>query len=130
MKRRKSSPRLRFFPPWFVPMDVLRQLEKLLPVYYHQRFRLYFDKHGCVHCKRKNILYGCNGLCVSCLPLITARLRQIDKDMKWKYGKQQSGSADRFLQRRECAQQLLADLRADDLTKKAGRNQNQLNGFQ
>jgi len=103
--------RLRLFPPWFVPMEVYRQIERLLPSYYHQRFRLYFDRHGCIRCKRKKVLYGCSGLCISCLPLIEGRLKQVDKDIRRLHGEKKYPPAKRFLSGRESARELLADLR-------------------
>ena len=63
------------FPPWFVPMEVFKQFQRMLPAYYHQRFRLYFDRFGCICCKRKRVLYCCSGLCISCSSLINERLR-------------------------------------------------------
>jgi len=99
------------FPPWFVPMEVFKQFQRLLPALYHQRFRLYFDRYGCIHCKCKKVLYGCSGLCISCLPLVDSRLRQVDKDMKRLHGGKKIAPAKRFLSGRESARQLLADLR-------------------
>lgn len=107
----KSDVRIGLFPPWFVPMEVFKQFQRLLPSVYHQRFRLYFDRYGCIRCKRKQVLYGCSGLCISCLPLVDSRLRQVDKDMKKLYGGKKTAPAKRFLSGRESARQLLADLR-------------------
>lgn len=113
VRKLNSKPGIRkgLFPPWFVPMGVFKQFQRLLPALYHQRFRLYFDRYGCIRCKRKQVLYGCSGLCSSCLPLVDSRLRQVDKDMKKLYGGTKVAPAKRFLSGRESARQLLADLR-------------------
>jgi hypothetical protein len=103
--------RLRFFPPWFVSRDVYEQMQELLPSLYHHRFRFYFDRYGCIRCKRKNIMYGCSGLCVECLPLIEGRLKQIDKEMRRIHDSSKNPPAQRFLAGREKARELLADLR-------------------
>jgi hypothetical protein len=92
-------------------MRVFKQFQRLLPALYHQRFRLYFDRYGCIHCKRRQVLYSCSGLCISCLPLVDGRLRQVDKDMKKLYGGKKCAPAKRFPSGRESARQLLADLR-------------------
>jgi hypothetical protein len=92
-------------------MEVFKQFQRLLPAFYHQRFRLYFDRYGCIYCKRKQVLYGGSGLCISCLPLINDRLRQVDKNMRRLYGAKKSQPAKRFLSGRESARELLADLR-------------------
>ncbi len=92
-------------------MELFKQFQRLLPALYHQRFRLYFERYGCIRCKRKQVLYGCSGLCISCLPLVDSRLRQVDKDMKKLYGDKKPVSAKRFLSGRDSARELLSDLR-------------------
>jgi hypothetical protein len=110
-KRNSHVQKLRFFPPWFVPMNVFRQIQAMLPRYYHDRLRLYFDRHGCMRCKRKDRLYFGSGFCRVCLPLVTDRLKQIDKEMKKIYAGERAEPAQRFLSGRAKARALLADLR-------------------
>ena len=113
MKRikRSSNQEQAIFPPWFVPMNVFRQLQAMLPRYYRERLRLYFDRYGCIRCKRKDRLYRGSGLCDFCLPLIEDRLKQVDKQMKKQHAERPRAPADRFLRGRAKARALLADLR-------------------
>lgn len=100
--------RTRIFPPWFLSRAALQQIELLVPPEYHRRFRTYFDRYGCVRCDKKNVLYGCNGLCLACVGLISDRLKRIDQKMK----RQQPAdeATDRgLLRRRELACELLSD---------------------
>lgn len=99
------------FPPWFVPMDVYRRIQAMLPRFYHDRLRLYFDRYGCLRCRRKDRLYCGSGLCMACLPLIEGRLKQVDKLMKKKRVEKSSAPAERFLKGRANARLLLGDLR-------------------
>ena len=106
-RREKSS----LFPPWFVPMEVYRQIQAMLPRFYHDRLRLYFDRYGCLSCRRKDRLYCGSGLCMTCLPLVEGRLKQVDNLMKKKYLEEPSVPAERFLKGRANARLLLNDLR-------------------
>jgi hypothetical protein len=99
------------FPPWFVPRGVFRKIEQLLPSIYHQRFALYFRKHGCVRCKKQNYLYGANGLCLHCLGLINDRLKQIDRQMKRKEQGKKRQTASRFAHSVAAARALLRDMK-------------------
>ena len=102
-----------FLLPWFVTKDTVRKIESLLPYYYHVRFRLYFDRYGCVRCARKNVIYGCNGLCLPCVGIITNRLKQTDRQMRRRYAKQPGPPSKAFLRRLTSARELLADFRKD-----------------
>ena len=102
---------LGLFPPWFLSKEVLRQIEALLPYYYHKRLRFYFDRHGCLRCERKDIIYGCSGLCLHCVGLISDRLKVTDKRMKKRHEKKPTAVAEKFLRRRDSARQMLRDLR-------------------
>ncbi len=91
-------------------MDVFKQIEKLLPYYYHKRFRFYFDRYGCVRCERKDVIYGCSGLCLHCLGLVSDRLKRSDQIMAKRYKKVSAGLSKSFLKRRESAREILADV--------------------
>lgn len=58
VSERSGGRRLVLIPPWFLSDAVKREVEALLPGYYHKRFRLYFDRYGCVRCNRKRVLYA------------------------------------------------------------------------
>jgi hypothetical protein len=109
-ERKALKRRLLLFPPWFLTKEVREQIEALLPYHYHMRFRLYFDRYGCVRCERKNAMYACSGLCMHCLGLVSDRLKRGDKIMEKQYRKARV-PAEHFLKRRESAIGLLADLK-------------------
>jgi hypothetical protein len=69
--------------PFFLTNQVRRNIERVLPPGYHRRMSLYFECYGCIGCKRKDVLYVCNGLCRPCLKRITKRLQKIDSDSNW-----------------------------------------------
>jgi hypothetical protein len=102
--------RARIFPPWFLSRAVLREIELLVPAEYHRRFRAYFDRHGCVRCERREVPYGCNGLCLACVGLVSDRLKRIDKKMEKRQLDREVEDRG-LLRRRELARELLADFR-------------------
>lgn len=97
--------------PWFLTKEIVKKIEDLLPYYYHVRFRLYFDRYGCVRCARKNVIYRCNGLCEPCVGMITNRLKWADRQMKRRYARQPGPPSKAFLKRLTSARDLLADFR-------------------
>ena len=104
---RKSA----IFPPWFLSKKVARQIDELLPYYYHMRFRFYFDRYGCIRCASKDQVYCCSGLCLPCQGLISDRLKRTDKLMHKLYGPETQKPTKAFLKRLTSARELLADLR-------------------
>ena len=46
-----------------------------------------------------------------CLPLVESRLKQIDKEMKVKHSVRTNGPAEKFVNGRELARAMLADLK-------------------
>jgi hypothetical protein len=108
---RVGGRRLVLFPPWFLSKGVKMQIEALVPPYYHKRFRLYFDRYGCVRCSRKRVLYAGCGLCLPCLGLISDRLKRLDGRLKSLIGPDPRVSNVAFLRRRRVARELLADFR-------------------
>jgi hypothetical protein len=109
---RSGGRRLILIPPWFLSGSVRRQVEALLPGYYHKRFRLYFDRYGCVRCSRKRVLYAGSGLCVHCIGLVSDRLKRLDAKLKRMVGVDPWAGNRAFLRRRRTARELLADFRA------------------
>jgi hypothetical protein len=69
-------------PPLFVTKALRKTIERMLPSQHHQRLRKYFEIYGCMHCLRKNVLYGANGFCMPCIGTLGKRLRRIDKILK------------------------------------------------
>ena len=112
LDRKRTAPqKLKIFLPWFLNKELLGRIQKLLPYYYHARFRLYFNRYGCMRCGRKNVMYGCNGLCTKCLALISDRLKRSDRAMKRRYGVDPASASRALLRRMMSARELLADIR-------------------
>jgi hypothetical protein len=65
-----------FLQPWFLPKDVSLQIRSILPHIHLTKMRYYFDDYGCLRCESRNILYGSNGLCENCAPLIRKRVSE------------------------------------------------------
>jgi len=99
--------------PWFISRDLWRSMQLLLPINYHERLRIYFDKYGCISCKRRKVPYLCNGLCLPCVGLIDNRLGRIDKLRHASQARPAMTSPRSLLRRRKSARDLLADFRKD-----------------
>ena len=112
VSERSGGRRLILIPPWFLSGSVKREVEALLPGYYHKRFRLYFDRYGCVRCSRKRVLYAGSGLCVHCIGLIGDRLKRLDAKLKGVAASDPRAGNQAFLRRRRTARELLADFRS------------------
>jgi hypothetical protein len=93
-------------------MDTRKQIDALLPYHYHRRFRHYFDRYGCVRCDRKKVEYGCSGLCLKCLGLVSDRLKRGDQKIEAQYRAARARPVN-FLKRRDAARELLADFRQE-----------------
>ena len=107
----KGGRRLEIVPPWFLSRDLLKQVDALLPSLYHKRFRIYFDKYGCIRCRRKRVLYGANGLCLPCIGLVSDRMDRIDAKLRGAGLLDPKGPTKAFLRRRQTAREMLADFR-------------------
>jgi hypothetical protein len=69
-----------------------RDLEQLAPVYRSRRIRpvhpgferekyaLYFEKHGCRDCGRKNVTHMCNALCDRCNNRYVQRMMSLERE--------------------------------------------------
>jgi hypothetical protein len=110
-RKRNIRRNLKIFLPWFLNKELLRTIEGLLPYYYHARFRIYFNRFGCMRCSKKTVMYGCNGLCLKCLGLISDRLKRSDQAMKRRYGVDSASAPNALLKRLISARGLLADFR-------------------
>src|SRR5271157_1480133 len=108
---RRGGRRLEILPPWFLSREQLRQVEALLPSHYYKRFRVYFDRYGCIRCNRKRVLYGGNGLCLHCIGLVSDRMERVDAKLNSSGLFDPKGPTKAFLRRRQTARELLADFR-------------------
>jgi hypothetical protein len=96
--------------PFFLTDRVRRTIERLLPSGYHRRMSMYFETYGCIGCKRKDVMYVCNGLCKLCLKRIYKRLWKIDKKLESECRFLKDNRDDAYLVRFRSARELLADL--------------------
>jgi hypothetical protein len=97
-------------PPLFLTIKLRKAIERLLPVGYYQRLRQYFDIYGCLHCSRKNVLYGANGFCMACISMIGKRMRKVDKALRARKPALPPKLEETYLRPYNSARQLLADL--------------------
>jgi hypothetical protein len=97
-------------PPLFLTFKLRKAIERLLPVGYHLRLHEYFNIYGCLHCSRKNVLYGANGFCMLCISMIGKRMRKVDKALRARKLTLPQKLEDTYLQPYNSARQLLADL--------------------
>jgi hypothetical protein len=63
-----------FIQPWFLPKPVSAEIRKLLPNIHLTKMRYYFEDHGCIRCEGRDKLYGSNGFCEDCSPLVRRRI--------------------------------------------------------
>ena len=103
-------------PPLFVTAKVRRAIERLLPTDHHRRLRKYFEVYGCLHCSRKNLIYGANGFCELCITMIGKRLRKLDQTLQAELLPAAPKAEEIYLESYNDARRLLADLR-----RKAGK---------
>jgi len=97
-------------PPLFLTIKLRKAIERLLPVRHHQRLRQYFDIYGCLHCSRKNVLYGANGFCMLCISMIGKRMRKVDRALRARKPALPPTLEETYLRPYNSARQLLADL--------------------
>jgi len=101
---------MRSVPPLFLTIKLRKAIERLLPVGYYQRLRQYFDIYGCLHCSRKNVLYGANGFCMLCISMIGKRMRKVDRELRERKPALAPKLEETYLRPYNSARQLLADL--------------------
>jgi hypothetical protein len=64
-----------FLQPWFLPVEVYREIRRLLPYIHLFKMRYYFEDYGCIKCGKKNVMYQSNGFCESCGVVIRHRVK-------------------------------------------------------
>lgn len=105
-ERQKAQP----LSPFFLTNQLRRNIERLLPPSYHRRMSLYFDNYGCIGCKRKDVIYVCNGLCRLCLKGIYKRLYKIDRRLERESQMFKDDPDKAYLLRFRSAREMLSDL--------------------
>jgi hypothetical protein len=113
ISERSGGRRLTVFPTWFLTKALKRKVDSVLPYHYRKRFRVYFNRYGCVRCNRKKALYGGNGLCMHCLGLVSDRLKLIDRKLQKREKRENPIKLGALLRRSQVARELLADFRQE-----------------
>ena len=97
-------------PPVFLTVKLRRAVERLLPAEHYQRLHRYFETYGCLHCSRKNVVYGANGFCRLCISMIGKRIRKIDTKLRARKSTPLPNFEETYLRPYNSARKLLADL--------------------
>lgn len=103
---------------WFGSREMRNKIRKFLPPEYLERFPLYFEQFGCIHCKRRDVPHCCNGLCSACSVLIRLRFDRIGRRLLREKQVPKSERAILFLRKVSFARQLLEDMLGDPTNKK------------
>ena len=106
---RKTAAKLTPLAPWFVSKDAIYQLRRILPPAYHRRFSTYFERYGCIRCRRKDRVYGASGLCLPCHGLIDDRLKRCDEILKGTLRQPPDDGREEYLRRVSSARKLSVD---------------------
>jgi len=99
------------FHPWFLPRPAWRTIIEVVPREYLMKMRDYFDRYGCISCKRRDRIYGANGMCKPCFAEVGRRLRRC---LKRRFGGKRELAGDaaipELLNSESMARKLLRDL--------------------
>jgi hypothetical protein len=96
-----------FLQPWFLPRDTAFAIKRILPAGYRHRMKFYFDDYGCLKCGNRDVSYGSNALCKSCMQEVKLKLFFTVK-RRWTAASPEN--LPRTFQRMADAQRLLKDL--------------------
>jgi len=97
-------------PPLFLTIKLRKAIARLLPDGHHQRLHQYFEKYGCLHCSRSDVLYGANGFCMGCISMIGKRMRKVDRELRARKPVLPPKMEENYLRPYNSARRLLADL--------------------
>jgi hypothetical protein len=65
------------FQPFFQARLIAQQFKRIQSLPEQRKWRVYFDTYGCLHCHKKNALYGSCGHCKQCRMKVGQRLDAI-----------------------------------------------------
>ncbi len=54
------------FQPFFQARLIAQEFKRIQSLPEQRKWRVYFDNYGCLHCHKKNALYGSCGHCKQC----------------------------------------------------------------
>jgi hypothetical protein len=63
-----------FLQPWFLSRQTAFEVKRILPPEHRHKMRFYFEDYGCLRCGKRDVQYGSNGLCKSCMQQVKLRL--------------------------------------------------------
>jgi hypothetical protein len=66
--------------PWFNSRKVTEEILRLQGVFHRRKFALYYEKWGCIICRKKRTRHGSLGMCQTCHIRIVQRMRRIEQD--------------------------------------------------
>lgn len=96
-----------FLQPWFLSQQEAFAVKRIVPPEHRHKMRFYFDDYGCLKCEKRNVQYGSNALCKSCMQRVKLRLFFA---IKRRWTKASPANLPRTFKRMADAQRLLKDL--------------------
>ncbi len=100
-----------FLQPWFLALRTAIAIRNLIPAEHHHKMRFYFEDYGCLKCDKRDVRYGSNAMCKTCVQQVKLKLLFA---MKRRYVESKTVESSRTFRRAAEARRLLADLRPRD----------------
>lgn len=72
---------------WFRPKKISDEVRRLQTVVERRKWSAYFERYGCLRCRKTNRPHSGNGLCASCRLGIHTRLKAILKELEEESGR-------------------------------------------
>jgi hypothetical protein len=99
------------FQPWFVPRATFQTIAGLLPREWALRMHDYYDRFGCMYCRRRTYPYGSNGMCKKCVCIVSHRIHDCwDRRLKAFNKQAERSDVRRIVSNVRTARDLLQDL--------------------
>ncbi len=73
------------FEPYFRPKRVADEIRRHQSVSEQRKWAMYFEKWGCIVCRRKKAMHAGNGYCSKCRIRIVSRLKTIEREQTKQY---------------------------------------------
>jgi hypothetical protein len=74
------------FEPFFRSKRLCDEIHRHQSVFERNRWRLYFERHGCLVCARRDVPHNSLGMCGRCYLRTRARLVAIERKFSHRYG--------------------------------------------
>jgi hypothetical protein len=69
------------FEPWFRSRQVAYEIKRLQTVPEHKKWRAFFERHGCLSCRKQDQPHASNGFCRTCHMRVFQQLKQIVSEL-------------------------------------------------